>query len=199
MEGSKRSYQRSVNSVGQLDKTLPKWNVVQPHAPETADVLAESYASLNTAASSAWTGRRADAEGRTMIRWMLMMVVAIAAIAPAWGQHIVPRERTFHLATQPAQEIRVFTYTTFHRDCSPDVPPQIEFRTKPAHGTVSLRPAPSTVSVLREGAPDCTGHTYPGVAVWYVPSPDYRGPDQFDYSVITSRTLSHDTVIVDVR
>ena len=76
----------------------------------------------------------------------------------------------------------MFTYAAWHRDCSPEAPPQIVIRTQPAHGSVLLRPGQSTVSVIREGAPNCTGHTYPGIGVWYVPAPGFRGADQFDYN-----------------
>ena len=134
-----------------------------------------------------------------MKRLILAMVAVAAALSPAWAQRMVPRERTMHVATQAGQELHVFTYASWHRDCSPEASPQIALRTQPAHGSILLRPSPSTVSVIREGAPDCTGRTYPGIGIWYVPAPGFRGADQFDYSVISANSSSHDTVVVDVR
>ena len=134
-----------------------------------------------------------------MMRLMLAMTAIAAALSPAWGQRVVPRERSMHMATQAGQELHVFTYTSWHRDCSPEPPPQITLRMQPAHGSILLRPSPSTVSVIREGSPDCTGRTYPGIGVWYVPAPGFRGADQFDYNVVSLNSSSHDTVIVDVR
>ncbi len=130
---------------------------------------------------------------------MLTTVAVAAALSPAWAQRVVPRERTMHVATQAGQELHVFTYASWHRDCSPEAPPQVILHTQPAHGSILLRPGPSTVSVIREGAPDCMGRTYQGVGVWYVPAPGFRGADQFDYSVINPNSSSHDTVVVDVR
>ncbi len=134
-----------------------------------------------------------------MKRLMLATVAVAAALSPAWGQRVVPKERTMHVATQAGQELHVFTYASWHRDCSPEGPPQIVIHMQPAHGDILLRPAPSTVSVIREGAPDCTGRTYPGIGVWYVPAPGFRGADQFDYSVVKPNSSSHDTVVVVVR
>jgi hypothetical protein len=78
-------------------------------------------------------------------------------------------------------------------------PPGIEILTSPAHGTASLRPGPSTVRNIREGEPDCTGHVFLGLAVWYVPEPGFRGTDRFDYLIVGLSALSHDTVIVEVK
>jgi hypothetical protein len=72
-------------------------------------------------------------------------------------------------------------------------------RASPAHGSISLRPGPTTVTFVREGEADCTGKTYMGLGVWYVPSPGFRGVDQFDWDVIDSSSTSHDTAIVEVR
>ncbi len=134
-----------------------------------------------------------------MKRLMLAPVAVAAALSPAWGQRVVPRERNMHMATRAGQELHVFTYSAWRRDCSPEAPPQIVIRTQPAHGSVVFRPGQSTVSVIREGAPNCTGQTYPGVGVWYVPAPGFHGADQFDYNVVNPNSLSHDTVVVDVH
>jgi len=123
----------------------------------------------------------------------------VAVIAPAWGQQkVIARDQTFQRSVVAGQELRVFTYGRWHRDCTPRPPPQIVLRTAPAHGTVSLRPGPTTVTFIREGEPDCTGHTYEGLGVWYVPDPGYHGVDQFGWDVISDKT-SHDAVVVQVK
>jgi hypothetical protein len=93
----------------------------------------------------------------------------------------------------------VFTYARWHRDCSPQEMPRIVIRTQPAHGTVSLRAGPTTVSVIRAGEPDCMGHTYQGVGVWYRPAAGFKGVDQFDWDIIGSGNASHDTAIIEVK
>ena len=41
--------------------------------------------------------------------------------------------------------------------------------------------------------------TYQGLGVWYAPAPGYHGVDQFDWDVIDANSLSHDTVVVEVK
>lgn len=63
-----------------------------------------------------------------------------------------------------------------------------------------MRPSDVTVSVLRVGAPDCTGHTFPGTAIWYMPQPGFRGVDQFTYDIVgRTDALHRDTAVIDVR
>ncbi len=124
-------------------------------------------------------------------------------VCPAFGQsgppHVMPREQTFRRSAMAGTELRVFTYARWHDDCSPDAVPQVVLRTKPAHGTVTVRPGNSTVANVRAGSPDCTGRTYQGTAVWYLPSPGFVGVDQFDWDVTDSKATSHDTAIVEVK
>jgi hypothetical protein len=133
------------------------------------------------------------------VRLILASLALAAAAIPAWGQHVMPREQTFRRSVQAGQELRVFTYARWHKDCRPIDPPQIALRTPPAHGTVSLRPGPSTVSQIREGMPDCTGRTYEGIGVWYAPAPGFRGVDQFDWTIVDASSTSHDSAIVEVK
>lgn len=138
-------------------------------------------------------------KSKCVIRLIVAGTALVAATIPAWGQKTMPREETFRRSAQGGQEVRVFTYAQWHRDCSPQPPPRIVLRTSPAHGTVSLRPGPTTVSRIRDGMPDCIGRTYQGLGVWYVPSPGFQGVDQFDWDVIGTKTESHDAAVVDVR
>jgi hypothetical protein len=137
------------------------------------------------------------------MRLLLVGLVLGLVVNPVFGQsgtpHVMPREQTFQRSVLAGHDLRVFTYARWHRDCSPDAPPQIALRTQPAHGTVTLRPGPSTVTNIREGAADCTGNTYQGLSIWYLPSPGFRGIDQFDWDVTDSKTTSHDTAVVEVK
>jgi hypothetical protein len=126
-------------------------------------------------------------------------LVLVAFAIPVCGQTNMPREHTFQRSVETGQELHVFTYTEWHRDCAPMDPPRIVLRASPAHGTASLRPGPTTVTFVREGEADCTGKTYQGLGVWYVPAAGFRGIDQFDWDVIGSGRPSHDTAIVEVK
>jgi hypothetical protein len=135
-------------------------------------------AQRQTAASGACTHSdyTDDEQNEGAIVRLILASLAFAAVAiPAWGQNIMSREQTFRRSVQAGQELRVFTYARWHTDCRPSDPPRVVLRTSPTHGTVSLRPGPSTVSFIREGMPDCTGRTYQGLGVWYVPAPGFRG------------------------
>ncbi|MGI4944623.1 MAG: hypothetical protein ACRYHQ_29380 [Janthinobacterium lividum] len=55
------------------------------------------------------------------------------------------------------------------------------------------------MSVIREGAPNRMDQDYPGIGGWYVPAPGFRGADQFGYNVFNPNSLSHDTVVANVR
>jgi hypothetical protein len=133
------------------------------------------------------------------VRIETAILAVIMASAPAWAQNVMPREQTFNRSVRAGQELRVFTYARWHRNCSPLEMPRIVVRTQPAHGTVSLRAGPTTVSFIRAGEPDCTGHTYQGMGVWYLPAPGFTGTDKFDWDVIGSGNASHDTAVVEVR
>jgi len=137
---------------------------------------------------------------------MRLLIVGLAfclIVVPAFGRSgaapVMPREQTFRNSVPAGEDLRVFTYARWHRDCSPESPPQIVLRTQPAHGTVTLRPGPSTITNIRDGMPDCTGRTYQGLGVWYLPLPGFRGVDQFDWDVIGTQNVSHDTAIVEVK
>ncbi len=133
------------------------------------------------------------------MRRILVGLALVAAISPAWGQKVISREQTLQRSVVAGQELRVVTYARFHRDCTPLDPPKIVMRAAPAHGSVTLRPGPTTVTFVREGEPDCSGKTYQGLGVWYVPAPGYHGVDQFDWDVVDEKTSSHDTAVVQVR
>ncbi len=129
----------------------------------------------------------------------LVLACLGAAATPGGAQTRIARNQTFERRGEPGQEIRVFTYVRFHRDCQPDLPPGIVVRTGPAHGTVSIQPRPSTVTVVREGGVDCTGRTYSGMAVLYTPAIGFHGTDRFEWDVMNGSTTAHDSAIVDVR
>jgi hypothetical protein len=134
-----------------------------------------------------------------IMRRILASLALVLVASAAWGEKVLLRDATFQRSVLAGQELRVFTYAHWHRDCSPELPPQIVLRTLPAHGTASLRPGPSTVAFIREGQPDCTGRTYQGLGVWYVPAPGFRGVDTFDWDVLDVRGTSHDTAVVEVK
>ena len=121
------------------------------------------------------------------------------AATGANGRTVVSRQQTIRRTATPGQEVKIFTYASFNRQCQSNNQPQITLRIRPAHGTVAIRPGQSTVSVIREGAPDCTGKTYLGTAVFYTPEPGYRGSDQFDYDVLNKDNTAHDTAIISIE
>ncbi len=137
------------------------------------------------------------------VRLLLACLAINLLVSPAFAQsgapHVMPREQIFRRSILAGQDLRVFTYARWHRDCSSQPPPEIVLRTRPSHGTVTLRPGSSTVTNIREGSPDCTGNTYPGLSVWYLPSPGFRGVDQFDWDVVDTTTPSRDSAIVEVK
>jgi hypothetical protein len=55
------------------------------------------------------------------------------------------------------------------------------------------------VTVVRQGEADCSGKTYQGLSVWYVPAPGFRGTDRFDWDVYGTNDQSHDSVVIQVR
>jgi hypothetical protein len=134
-----------------------------------------------------------------IMRLILASLALVTVVLPAWGQTVLSHEQTYRRSVQSGQELRVFTYGQWHKDCRPKPPPQIVVQVTPSHGTVSLRPGPVTVAFVREGMPDCVGKKYSGLGVWSIPAPGFRGVDQFSWDVIGSATVSHDTAIVEVQ
>ena len=135
-----------------------------------------------------------------MLRTVLALLAMMAA-ASAWGEtRRIAHEQTLHVTAEAGQVRHVFTYASFHRDCRPRPAPQIVLRQAPQHGVVSMRPAISTITVLREGAPDCSGYDIPGTELLYTAAPGFHGTEQFDYDVISDNGQSgHDTAVVTVR
>ena len=133
------------------------------------------------------------------MRLMLASLALAATVASCAAPKTMPRDQTFQRSGPAGQELRIFTYAQWHKDCTPADPPRISLRTQPSHGSVSLRPDPTNATQVREGWVDCTGKTYPGIAIWYLPAADFHGVDQFDWDVIGLSTLSHDAVVVQVK
>jgi hypothetical protein len=102
-----------------------------------------------------------------------------------------------HAATSASREVRVFTYADWRSDCSPREPPRVTIEIAPSHGTVTMRPGDSVVREFRQT--DCTGHTIPGTAVFYLPEPGFHGSDRFKLVVALRNRTQVDTVIVDVQ
>ena len=130
---------------------------------------------------------------------MRAILAALLVSAPAAAQTTLRADETFHRSAAAGQEMRVFTYGGYHRDCSPLPPPQAVLRTLPAHGSVSIRPAPAAIRMTREGGTPCIGITVPGTVVFYTPAAGFHGADQFDWTVTTVRATAHDAAVVDVQ
>jgi hypothetical protein len=135
----------------------------------------------------------------SLVGLTLMSAVVVAGQSVAQTTKVMPREQTLDRSVQAGKELKIFTYARWNKSCEPQDPPGIEILNTPAHGKALLRPGSSTVRYIREGEPDCTGHVIPGLAVWYVPEPGFHGTDKFDYHVFGQSTISHDTVVVQVK
>lgn len=112
----------------------------------------------------------------------------------------VARETTIQRRTQPGIPVRIRTYTAFSRQCEPRPAPSIVIRDPAAHGTVGTRPGVATVTIITEGAPDCSGHTLPGIDLIYTPQPGFVGTDRVTYDVVfITGQPRHDTALIDIR
>ncbi|MEO6972872.1 MAG: Ig-like domain-containing protein [Rhodoferax sp.] len=100
--------------------------------------------------------------------------------------------------TVAGREVRIFTYAEHHRDCGQSSLPIVTILTQPAHGSVSVRKNSVVAGRSRFGAPDCSGQTYEGQGIWYLPAAGFSGPDQFDYTVDLGNGIAHDTAIINV-
>ncbi|QRY33289.1 MULTISPECIES: Ig-like domain-containing protein [unclassified Variovorax] len=127
------------------------------------------------------------------------VLAALALCTVAHAQKGTPREHTWQRSTTAGQEVRIFTYVQQRSDCSQGPDPVVTIRTKPAHGTVSVRPGSVTVGPPRFGAVDCSGRTLSGQGIWFVPEPGFSGTDQFDYEVQFTNGVAHDTAMVEVK
>jgi hypothetical protein len=108
------------------------------------------------------------------------------------------REKTYHRHTTVDREVRVATYAQHHEDCSSKEAPSVTFPTRPAHGTLSVRPGKIEAGPSRLGAGDCTGRSLDGTAVYYLPEKGFTGTDTFKLNAWFSNGTTHDTAIVDV-
>jgi len=133
---------------------------------------------------------------------LLMMLALLARSAGAMqvqGYENGTGAQTLRRSTMAGQEVRIYTYTQHHTDCSPAGDPVITLRTKPAHGVATIRASTVTTGPPRFGATNCTGKVLPGLGVFYTPAPGFRGTDQFDYDVTLTNGAAHDTAVVEVK
>jgi hypothetical protein len=101
--------------------------------------------------------------------------------------------------TTPGQEVLIAQHSRWNSRCEPEALPVVEVLTKPANGTVDVRPGVKKVSTPpRAGKTDCRGRELPSNDIWYTPAPGYHGTDQFDYNVTLSDRTLHDRAVVDV-
>lgn len=138
-------------------------------------------------------------QARGVTRLALIAACVVLAVPASAQDAASPDARTLHRSTAMGAEVRVFTYSQHHADCSPAAEVQIVMRSNPAHGTVSIRAASVVSGPSRFGAPDCSGKTMPGLAIWYTPSPGFRGADRFGYDVTFSNGVAHDTAAIEVK
>ena len=130
--------------------------------------------------------------------WTLALL--IGALAPVvHAQDDGGKQQTFKRRTTAGQEVRIATYIQHRSDCSPSPSPVITVTGNPAHGTTSLRPGSVVAGPSRFGAPDCSGRSLPGMALWFTPEPGFTGSDRVEYTVQFSNGTAHDTGIVDVK
>ena len=107
-------------------------------------------------------------------------------------------ERTVHRNTLGGREVHILTYTKHHRDCGQGSQPIVTILTQPAHGSVSVRTNSVVAGHSRFSSPDCSGQTYEGQGIWYVPAAGFSGSDKFDYTVDLGNGIAHDTAIINV-
>lgn len=109
------------------------------------------------------------------------LVVAIALLA---GTTVARAEETAIAKTTAAgQPVKVRNHVKIGNGCA-GAPPNISFNTKPAHGSVEIKP---DRFVLGKGyglgnAETCAGQQVDGVALWYTPAAGFHGVDQFSWT-----------------
>ncbi len=128
----------------------------------------------------------------------LALIVWTALLAPGAARADTAPAHTLRRSTAVDTDVRINTYVQYRaRGCAAEGGPRIELRTKPAHGTVSLRASSVVISESPTG--ECAGSTLPGLAVWYTPQPGYSGQDRFEYDVFYVKSIAHETSVVDVK
>jgi hypothetical protein len=70
--------------------------------------------------------------------------------------------------------------------------PNISFNTKPAHGTVDIKPDRFIMGKGYNTGPTeaCAGQMVDGVALWYTPAAGFHGVDQFSWTAEISAAMA---------
>jgi hypothetical protein len=109
------------------------------------------------------------------------VALAIALLAGTTGARAeeAPLART----TTVGQPVKLRNHVKLNSACVGS-PPTITFNTKPAHGTVDIKPDRFIMGKgYKSGTVEsCAGTPVDGIAIWYTPAPGYKGTDQIGWT-----------------
>ncbi|WP_081078514.1 DUF2846 domain-containing protein [Burkholderia territorii] len=97
------------------------------------------------------------------------------------------------------KEVRLSRHATWNRQCIGGQAPDLVFIRQPAHGRIDVRDESFQLAGTTSTSNSCDGATVLGKAVYYIPNPDYRGPDQVDYRISSHYRTYTRTVSIEVN
>ncbi|VWD50728.1 P lipoprotein [Burkholderia lata] len=101
--------------------------------------------------------------------------------------------------TTNGKEVRLSRHATWNRRCIGGQAPDLAFIRQPAHGRIEVRDESFQLAGTASTPNSCDGATVLGKVVYYIPNPDYHGPDQVDYRISSQYRTYTRTVSVEVN
>ncbi len=110
--------------------------------------------------------------------FVALAIALLAGTTAAWAEE-APIAKT----TAAGQSVKVRNHVKLNAGCA-GTTPNISFNTKPAHGTVDIKPDRFIMGKGYNTGPTeaCAGQMVDGVALWYTPAAGFHGVDQFSWT-----------------
>ncbi|MBY4864935.1 DUF2846 domain-containing protein [Burkholderia sp. Bp9017] len=126
---------------------------------------------------------------------------ATVATPPAASTAIVSlsSDSVLKRVTTSGKEVRLSRHATWNRRCVSGQAPDLMFIRQPEHGRIEVRDESFQLAGTASTSNSCDGATVLGKVVYYIPSPDYRGPDQVDYRISSQYRTYTRTVSIEVN
>ena len=101
----------------------------------------------------------------------------------------VAKPTKFAKPVKAAKPTRMYVWSGFReKDCSA-VPAEMKIAAAPSKGTVTFKPN-EPITIQHSASGKCVGQRMQGTAVYYTPSADHLGPDQFTVTATTANGQS---------
>ena len=135
------------------------------------------------------------------MKWMKQAIGLVVVVTATLGPD-TSNAKMISLTARSGQPTRINAYHSWDPDSCVSQAATMNVTTKPAHGVLTARIVPHTITTSRFGTVrNCTGRPIKALAIEYRSTPGFRGTDSFVIDVVfgwqSRRDTDNYTVTVD--